>query len=62
MRWLDLVLTTGLIIYLQGSYANSTNIKEDSDVDIVVECNSIFLSDTSALSETNKKYVLDSVV
>ena len=29
-------------IYLQGSYANSTNIKLDSDVDIVVQLNETF--------------------
>jgi hypothetical protein len=34
--------------YLQGSYANTTNIRGDSDVDIVVECNSIFYSNLSA--------------
>jgi hypothetical protein len=28
--------------YLQGSYANTTNIRGESDVDIVVECTSIF--------------------
>lgn len=29
-------------VYLQGSYANSTNIRGDSDVDIVVETQNIF--------------------
>jgi predicted nucleotidyltransferase len=29
-------------VYLQGSYANSTNIRGNSDVDIVVECTSIY--------------------
>ncbi len=28
--------------YLQGSYANTTNIRGESDVDIVIECTSIF--------------------
>lgn len=28
--------------YLQGSYANATNIRGESDVDIVIECTSIF--------------------
>jgi hypothetical protein len=37
-------------IYLQGSYANSTNIRYDSDVDIVVQLNSIFWYDISQLS------------
>jgi len=36
-------------VYLQGSYKNSTNIRGDSDVDIVVQLNSTFRSDTSAL-------------
>lgn len=27
-----------LSIYAKGSYANNTNVKSDSDVDIVVEC------------------------
>lgn len=31
-------------IYLQGSYANSTNIRGDSDVDVVAECTSVFYS------------------
>lgn len=29
-------------VYLQGSYANSTNIRGDSDVDIVVESDGVF--------------------
>jgi tRNA nucleotidyltransferase (CCA-adding enzyme) len=29
-------------VYLQGSYANSTNIRADSDVDVVVELTSVF--------------------
>jgi hypothetical protein len=31
-------------VYLQGSYANSTNIRGDSDVDVVAECTSVFYS------------------
>jgi hypothetical protein len=31
--------------YLQGSYANTTNIHGESDVDIVIECTSIFFHD-----------------
>jgi len=38
-----------LDIYLQGSYRNSTNIRGDSDVDIVVQLNSIWHADTSRL-------------
>nr|MDD3720805.1 nucleotidyltransferase [Candidatus Gracilibacteria bacterium] len=37
-------------VYLQGSYKNSTNIRYDSDVDIVVQVNSVFWSDKSELS------------
>lgn len=28
-------------IYTKGSYANNTNVKSDSDVDIVVECTDV---------------------
>ena len=41
-------------IYLQGSYANSTNVRFDSDVDIVVQLNSVFGYDTSKLGELEK--------
>ena len=41
-------------VYLQGSYKNSTNIRGDSDVDIVVQLNSAFQGNTSALSEYEK--------
>lgn len=37
-------------IYLQGSYANSTNIRGDSDVDVVIQLNSTFNHDISKLS------------
>lgn len=36
-------------IYLQGSYRNATNIIGDSDIDVVVELNSSFNRDVSAL-------------
>ncbi len=47
--------------YLQGSYANATNIKRDSDVDIVFQYNGVFRYDDSALTdyakiERNKYY------
>lgn len=42
-------------VYLQGSYRNSTNIRRDSDVDIVVELMSIFSSDLSQLPDWQKK-------
>ena len=42
-------------VYLQGSYKNSTNIRGDSDVDIVVQLNSTFQYDLSTLSEGEKR-------
>ena len=41
-------------IYLQGSYKNSTNIRGDSDVDVVVELQSAFSPDISLLSSVEK--------
>jgi hypothetical protein len=32
-------------IYAKGSYANNTNVRRDSDVDIVVECREVFYYD-----------------
>lgn len=43
-------------VYLQGSYANSTNIRGDSDVDVVVECSSVYFPDTSALGEGDRRW------
>ena len=37
--------------YLQGSYRNDTNIRVDSDVDVVLELTSAFDHDASALSQ-----------
>ena len=39
-------------VYLQGSYKNDTNIRGDSDVDIVAQLNSTFYSN---LSEEQKR-------
>ena len=39
-------------VYLQGSYKNTTNIRGDSDVDVVVELNSCFYSN---LTEEQKR-------
>ncbi len=39
-------------VYLQGSYKNATNIRGDSDVDVVVQLNSTFYSN---LSEEEKR-------
>lgn len=41
-------------IYLQGSYRNHTNIRGDSDVDVVVELNSTISYDISALPATTQ--------
>lgn len=41
--------------YLQGSYANATNIRGDSDVDVVVELVSPFLANTERLSEEERR-------
>jgi hypothetical protein len=45
----------GVEIFLQGSYANSTNIYGDSDVDVVVLYANTFHSDVSALSPTHRQ-------
>ena len=37
--------------YLQGSYRNHTNIHADTDVDVVIQLNSIFRGNTSLLTE-----------
>ena len=44
----------GYEVYLQGSYANTTNIRGDSDVDVVVECTSVYYSNI----EEHEKAVL----
>lgn len=43
-----------LEIFLQGSYANSTNVRGDSDVDIVVMTKEVMQADISKLSSTSK--------
>ena len=43
-------------VYLQGSYRNATNIRGNSDVDVVVECNSIYYADTALLSGPDRAY------
>lgn len=45
-------------IYLQGSYANSTNIRADSDVDVVAQLNSTFYKDINGLSQYEKELFL----
>ena len=41
-------------VYLQGSYKNDTNIRGDSDVDIVVQLNETFQYDLNGLSSPEK--------
>lgn len=41
-------------VYLQGSYGNSTNIRGDSDVDVVIELTSSFQPDISKLATEEK--------
>src|SRR3954464_8443719 len=40
--------------YLQGSYRSDTNIRGESDVDVVVELESTFSHDTAQLSPSEK--------
>ena len=40
--------------FLQGSYGNDTNIRTDSDVDIVMRTDSVYYSDIESLSEADK--------
>ena len=42
-------------IYLQGSYANATNIRGDSDVDIVTELQSVWQRDLGRLTDVQKR-------
>lgn len=42
-------------IYLQGSYKNSTNIRANSDIDVVVEFQSIFISNKQSLKPDELK-------
>ncbi len=48
--------------YLQGSYRNDTNIRGDSDVDIVLEMTSTFNYDTTSLTDWDRRRVEDSFV
>jgi hypothetical protein len=41
-------------VFLQGSYGNDTNIWKESDVDVVIRLNSVFVYDDSALPEHQK--------
>jgi hypothetical protein len=49
------VANLGLDIYRQGSYANSTNIYGDSDIDVVVQYSTTFYEDTSGLTAAERQ-------
>lgn len=42
-------------VFLQGSYGNDTNIRKDSDVDVVIRFDSIFTYDLSSLPPEQKQ-------
>ena len=46
--------------YLQGSYRNNTNIRGDSDVDLVLELQSMSRHDTGILSEYDRNRLIGS--
>lgn len=46
-------------VYLQGSYKNNTNIRGDSDVDVVVELKSSFMRDISAMPSNEQSLYLN---
>lgn len=49
--------TKGYKVFLQGSYGNDTNIRKESDVDVVIRLDSIFTYDLSSLSpEQNQAF------
>ncbi len=45
---------TSVTVFLQGSYKNRTNVKKDSDVDIVVKYDDYYFPDTHFLSSNDK--------
>ena len=56
----DPLKTAGLYVYAKGSYPNNTNVRRDSDVDIVVECQACFYYDympgQEPTTQTGAKY------
>lgn len=42
-------------VYLQGSYRNDTNVRGDSDVDVVAQVNEVFYHDISRLDATQQR-------
>ena len=45
-------------VYLQGSYKNSTNIRGDSDVDVIVQLNSCYYSNLSE-EQKRRRFIVD---
>src|SRR5712692_8485776 len=45
----------GINVFLQGSYANDTNIYADSDVDVVIQTDDVYYSDLSNLTEEDRR-------
>ena len=45
---------TRISIFLQGSYRNNTNVRQNSDVDIVMRFDEVFYPDLQRLSEVDK--------
>lgn len=52
----ELISKKEVVVYLQGSYRNGTNIRSDSDVDIIVELKSTIGHDLSNLSMEEAAY------
>ena len=56
----DPLKTASLYVYAKGSYPNNTNVRRDSDVDIVVECQACFYYDympgQEPTTQTGTKY------
>jgi len=58
------VCSSDLEVFAQGSYANRTNVRQDSDVDICILCKDVFFTDymlseglnDAALGYTNAQY------
>lgn len=46
---------SSVTVFLQGSYENNTNVRRDSDVDIVVRHDGYFYYDLQRLSEYDKQ-------
>src|SRR5713101_8191770 len=45
----------GFTVFLQGSYANDTNIYADSDVDVVIQIEDLYYSDIANLIEEDRR-------